>query len=135
VQRAAGRLFLHDRERPTRGSLSTATALVDPGINLLAFTAVPIGPLHMQLTIFPEGTGEARQRSAERSPRADGPHPALLVPGDDELGALAEFHRRLFDARVNVYASTGVADGSGCFGYITYVRPEDYDRAVVAMGP
>ncbi len=46
----------------------------------------------------------------------------------------AELHMRLSDARVNVYASTGVADGRGSFGYIIYVRPEEYDRAVVSPG-
>ena len=30
--------------------------LADLGVNLLALTAVPIGPLHTQLTIFPEDT-------------------------------------------------------------------------------
>jgi len=63
----------------------------------------------------------------------DGPHPALLVQGDDALGALADLHMKLADARVNVYASTGLADGKGCFGYIIYVRPEEFDRAIVAV--
>jgi len=110
------------------------TALADLGISLLAFTAVPIGPLHTQLTIFPADAGKLAREAEQDRLVLDGPHPALLVQGDDELGALAEFHKRLSDARVNVYASTGVADGSGCFGYIIYVRPEDYDRAVLALG-
>jgi hypothetical protein len=110
------------------------TTLADLGINLLAFTAVPIGPLHTQLTIFPQDTGKLASEAQKDRLVLDGPHPALLVQGDDELGALAEFHRRLANARVNVYASTGVADGSGCFGYIIYVRPEDYDRAVESLG-
>ena len=110
------------------------TTLADLGINLLAFTAVPIGPLHTHLTIFPDDTGKLAREAREDGLVLDGPHPALMVQGDDELGALAEFHRRLSDARVNVYASTGLADGSGCFGYIIYVRPEDYDKAVVALG-
>ena len=110
------------------------TTLAHLGINLLAFTAVPIGPLHTQLTIFPEDAGKLTREAEKDRLVLDGPHPALLVQGDDELGALAEFHKRLSDARVNVYASTGVADGSGCFGYIIYVRPEDYDRAVESLG-
>jgi hypothetical protein len=110
------------------------TALADLGISLLAFTAVPIGPLHTQLTIFPEDTGKLAREAQKDRLVLDGPHPALLVQGDDELGALAEVHMRLSDARVNVYASTGMADGRGCFGYIIYVRPEDYDRAVLALG-
>jgi len=110
------------------------TALADLGISLLAFTAVPIGPSHTQLTIFPEDTGKLAREAQKDRLVLDGPHPALLVQGDDELGALAEVHMRLSDARVNVYASTGMADGRGCFGYIIYVRPEDYDRAVLALG-
>lgn len=109
------------------------TTLADLGINLLAFTAVPIGPLHTQLTIFPEDAGKLIREAQQDLLVLDGPHPALMVQGDDELGALAEFHKRLADASVNVYASTGVADGSGSFGYIIYVRPEEYDRALLAL--
>ena len=110
------------------------TTLADLGISLLAFTAVPIGPLHTQLTLFPEDTGKLAREAQNDCLVLDGPHPALLVQGDDELGALAELHMRLSHARVNVYASTGVADGRGSFGYIIYVRPEEYDRAVVSLG-
>ncbi len=63
----------------------------------------------------------------------DGPHKALLVQGDDELGALAGIHLKLYKANINVYASSGVADGKGSFGYLIYVKPEDFDRAVEAL--
>ena len=58
---------------------------------------------------------------------------ALLVQGDDELGALAGVHQKLFEAGVNVYASTGVADGRGSYGYVLYVRPDEYARAASAL--
>lgn len=103
------------------------------GINLLAFTAIPIGPNRTQLTLFPE-TPEKFVTEAKRSSFAiDGPHPALLVQGDDELGALAEIHHILYEANVNVYASTGVTDNRGSFGYLLYVRPEEYERAAMAL--
>jgi len=121
------------KDRPGEAYLLLST-LADLVINLLAFTAVPIGPLYTHLTIFPEDAGKLAREAEQDRIVLDGPHPALLVQGDDELGALAEFHKRLSDAQVNVYASTGVADGSGCFGYIIYVRPEDYDRAILALG-
>jgi hypothetical protein len=63
----------------------------------------------------------------------DGPYPALLVQGDDELGALVDIHQQLFQSRVNVYASTAVTDGKGCYGYVLYIRAEDYPRAVAAL--
>ncbi|MDZ7623028.1 MAG: hypothetical protein U5J96_01085 [Ignavibacteriaceae bacterium] len=56
-----------------------------------------------------------------------------LVQGDDELGALADIHQVLYEANVNVYASNGVTDSRGCFGYLLYVRPEEYERAAAAL--
>ncbi len=63
----------------------------------------------------------------------DGPHLALLVQGDDELGALAEVHGKLFQANVDVYASNGVTDGKGSYGYVVYIRPDEYERAMKAL--
>ena len=59
---------------------------------------------------------------------------ALLVHGDDELGAAAGIYEKLFQAGVNVYASTGVTDGRGCFGYVLYVRSGEFAQAVEALG-
>jgi len=63
----------------------------------------------------------------------EGPHPALLVQGDDELGALVEIHAKLYQADINIYASNGLADGKGKYSYLVYVRPEDHDRAARAL--
>jgi len=108
--------------------------LADLGLNLLAFTAVPVGPLRAQLTIFPEDPLKMADAARKAGLVLDGPHPALLVQGDDELGALARIHAKLYEANVNVYASSGVADGRGSFGYVVYVRPEEYERAASALG-
>jgi len=35
---------------------------------------------------------------------------------------------------INVVASNGVNDGSGRFGFILWVKPEDYEKAAVALG-
>ncbi len=109
------------------------STLADAGVNLLAFTAVPVGPTHTQLTLFPEDSGKLRAAAQSAGFQVDGPHPALLVQGDDHLGALAEVHAKLYQARVNVYASTGVTDGKGSYGYVVYVRPEDFERAAAAV--
>jgi len=49
------------------------------------------------------------------------------------MGALAGVHEKLAQAQVNVYASTAVTDGKGHYGYIIYVRPEQYERATQAL--
>jgi len=107
--------------------------LAAQGINLLAFTAIPIGPARTQLTLFPEDGLTLRDAARKAGLRLDGPHPALLVQGQDEIGSLAGIHSRLYEANVNVYAASGVADGRGGFGYLIYVRPEDFDRAASAL--
>ena len=52
--------------------------LASMGIKLLAFTAVPFGPMTTQLTIFPEDTGKLVSEARKSDVVLDGPHPALL---------------------------------------------------------
>jgi predicted amino acid-binding ACT domain protein len=107
--------------------------LADLGVNLVAITAVPVGPMRTQLTIFPEDSRKMADAAGKSGLDVDGPNPALLLQGDDELGALATVHRRLAEAGVNVFASSGVAGGRGTYGYVLYVRPEHYDRAAAVL--
>ena len=104
------------------------------GVNLLAFSGVPMGPMRTQFTLFPEDALKLADAAKKAGFSLDGPSSALLVQGDDELGALANIHRKLYEANVDVYASSGVADGRGSFGYVIYVRPEEFDRAAKALG-
>lgn len=107
--------------------------LASLGVNLLGMSAVPTGPMSVQLTLFPEDSHKLVDAATKAGLPLSGPNPALLVQGDDELGALAKVHAKLTDARVNVYASTAVTDGKGHYGYIIYIRPEEYDRATRAL--
>jgi len=107
--------------------------LAELGVNLVAITAVPVGLMRTQLTLFPEDRRKMADAANKVRLVLDGPHPAILVQGDDELGALASVHERLSEAGVSVYASSGVAGGAGRYGYVFYVRPEDFDRATAAL--
>ncbi len=108
--------------------------LAERGVNLLAFTAVPAGPTLAQFTLFPEDPIKLVAEGRAAQLPLDGPHHALLVGGDDELGALASVHERLFRAGVDIYASSGVTDSRGSFGYVVYVREDQFERAVGALG-
>jgi len=107
--------------------------LADEGVNLLAFTAVPSGLLNTQFTLFPEDSDKLKTEAKKASLVIHGPVPALLIQGDDELGVLTEVHKKLYDFGVNVVASTAVTDGKGGFGYVIYVRTEQFDTAVAAL--
>lgn len=108
--------------------------LAGAGVDLLAFSVVPTGPTHTQLMLFPSEPGQLITTSKRANLPLVGPQHALLVQGDNELGALVQFHQSLAEANINVYASTGVTDQHGGFGYLLYVRPEDFKRAAAVCG-
>ena len=107
--------------------------LEQSGINLLAITAVPTGPDKTQLTIFPEENNMLTSEAKKIGMKLEGPHHAFLIQGDDELGALATIHEKLYKSNVNIYASMGITDGKGGYGYLLYIRPDQYDTASKAL--
>ena len=108
--------------------------LAGVGINQLAFSAIPIGPNSTQLAIFPEDPQKFIHEAKASGMALDGPHHALLIQGDDELGTLADIHHKLYEAGINVFSSSGVTDGKGSFGYLIYIRGEDFERAATTLG-
>jgi len=108
--------------------------LADLGINLLALTVVPIGPNATQMTIFPEDALDFKSITQKAGLETEGPHSAIMVQGNDRVGALTEIHEKLFMAGVNVYASSGVSNAKGSFGYIIYVRPDVFETAAEVLG-
>jgi hypothetical protein len=114
-------------------SYSVLRALAERGVDLLAFAAVPSGPSLAQFTLFPADPGKLRAEARSAGLVLDGPYHALLVEGDDELGALADVHERLLQAGVDIYSSSGVTDARGAFGYVIYVREDQFTQAVSAL--
>jgi hypothetical protein len=121
------------KDRPGE-AFEVLSRLRKSGVNLLAFSAVPSGLGNTQLVLFPEDANDLARGASESDIVLVGPQRAFLAQGDDELGALAEIHRKLFEASVNVYASNGVTDGKGGYGYIIYVKPEDFEKAAHSLG-
>jgi len=108
--------------------------LAERGVNLLAFTAVPSGPSLARFALVPEDPNKLVAEGRAVGLPLEGPYHALLVQGDDELGAFAGVHERLVEGGVDIYASTGVTDGRGSFGYLVYVREEQFEKAARALG-
>src|SRR5690606_6441725 len=92
--------------------------------------------LHLARGTRVGGRGPAGVQRAAVRPE---PRRGDAVPGRQEgaralgHGALADIHRELRDAGVKVYASTGVTDGEGRFGYIVYVRELDFEAAASVL--
>ncbi|MBV6430362.1 MAG: hypothetical protein IANPNBLG_00473 [Bryobacteraceae bacterium] len=124
--------YVRLEDKPGRG-YELLARLASEDINLLAFSVVPYGSM-VELTIFPENEAGFAAALAKHGIQISVPQHAFLIQGDDRLGALAEIHKALFDAGVNIYASSGVTDGLGHFGYIIYIKESDHAAASRALG-
>lgn len=121
------------RDRPGE-AYNLLSRLANSDATVLAFSAVPAGSEYTQMMVFPRNV-DAFLRACEQSGIGlEGPHHAILVRGDDNLGTLTEIHRKLFDANINIYASSGVTADCGRFGYLVHVREEDFERAAMVLG-
>ncbi len=107
--------------------------LANVGVNQLAFNVMQMGPERSQITFFPEDESLLVRVAKNAGLNLDGPYNAILVQGTDEMGALVEIHEKLHSANINIASSTAIADGSGSYGYLIYVRPDDYDKAAEAL--
>ena len=104
------------------------------GVNLINFTAFPLGENEVQMCFFPEDAQKLKMASEESGIPLIGPKKAFLIRGEDRLGVLVEHHLRLADAGINVYAANGTTDGRGGFGYILWVKSHQYEDAARALG-
>jgi hypothetical protein len=120
------------KDRPDE-SYRLLSLLAQQGVDLLAFSAVPMGGEATQLMLFPVDPALFKNASGMTGLDAVGPQHAFLITGDDQLGACAEIHRKLAEAQINVFSSSGVTDDRGGFGYVIHLRPEDYERAATVL--
>ena len=103
------------------------------GVNLLAFSALPVGANRTQFTLFPDEPKKFITDCKRAGLALDGPHSALVVQGNDKPGILAGIHTKLHRANVKYFAANGVTTGKGDFGYVIYFREQDTSKALAAL--
>lgn len=104
------------------------------GVDLINFTVFPIGEGRSQLDFITDDVEKLRLAAQEAGIALVGPKKAFLIQGDEKIGVLIEYHLILANAGINVYAANGTIDGHGGFGYVLWVKPEDYEKAEQALG-
>ncbi len=107
--------------------------LSEKQVNLIAFTAFPAGEGKSQLDFFPAEPEQLKKAAEDADISLIGPKKAFLIQGEDRVGALYDFHLKLSNAGINIYASNGVVGGSGQFGFVIWVNPDDYENASKAL--
>jgi hypothetical protein len=102
-------------------------------VNLLALTAFPVGEGQSQIDLFPSEPDMLKAAAEDAGVPLVGPKRAFLLQGTDRIGALYDFHLKLSNAGINIYACNGVVDGTGRFGYIIWVDEDEFDEASKAL--
>ncbi len=108
--------------------------LASADVNMLAFNAIPMGPGRTQLMVFPESPYDLARVAERVGAVLTGPQRAFLIQGDDQLGALVDIHKRLYDSGINVSCASGVTDGRDGYGYVVYVKNDEWETAARALG-
>jgi hypothetical protein len=110
------------------------SALKESDINLLAYLGFPTGGGQSQVDLVPEDPASFRQ-AAERAglTLSDAKH-AFLIQGDDRVGVVRDMTAKLAEAKVNITAAAATSAGSGRYGMILWVAPDEYERAAEALG-
>ena len=120
-------------DRPGEGD-RILSALRGSGVNLLAYLGFPVGGGQSQIDLVPEDAESLRQALERVGIRLSEAKQALLVQGDDRVGAVEDSTAKLAEANINVTAAAATGAGSGRYGMILWVAPADYERAAAALG-
>jgi hypothetical protein len=108
--------------------------LRESGVNLLAYLGFPLGGGQSQIDLVPENPQSLREAAAGAGITLSESKHALLVQGDDRVGAVADTTARLAEANVNVTAAAATAAGEERYGMILWVARADFERAADALG-
>lgn len=103
--------------------------LSERSVNLLALTVFPVGDGQSQMDLFPAEPEMLKKAAEDAEITLVGPKKAFLLQGEDRIGALYDVHLKLSNAGINIYAASGVVDGTGRFGYLIWVDPADFEEA------
>jgi hypothetical protein len=99
------------------------------GISWYAFKAVPVERGRTRFSLFPNDSEKMVDAAKKAGVDLDGPHPAMLIKGGDEAGALADIYKKLALADIFVKEATGIADINNGYGVVLYFKSEECEKA------
>lgn len=103
------------------------------GIDFLAYKATPVDSKRTVFTLFSDDARKMAEVAEKEGFSVDGPYSAILVKGDEEVGALAAIYEKLSQANINVDESSGIAHINEGYGVILYVKQQDCRKALIAI--
>ena len=124
--------YVETPDKPGEGA-RVLDNLKSAGVNLMAFHAFPKGR-RSQLVLVPSDPAAFKAAAKRAKWKVVGPKRAFVIEGDDRVGALVDYFRKLAAVKINVTANDAVAAGMGRYGAIIWVKGRDVKRAAKALG-
>jgi len=119
-------------DEPGQGA-ALLSHLKGSGVNLLTVQAFPSGR-RAQVDLIPSDPAAFKAAAKAAKWKVTGPKKAILIQGDDRVGALVDYFSTLGKAKINVTATAAVSAGAGRYGAILWVKQRDIKRAAKALG-
>ena len=110
------------------------SALKQDGVNMLAYCGFPIAGNKAQIDIVPEDPEAFRKLATRLGWKLSDRKRAILVQGDDRVGAVADVLGKLAAQGISVVGSQAGSAGSGRWVMTLWVKPGDFRRASEVLG-
>ena len=120
-------------DRPGEGARILG-ALRDAGVNLIGISAFPHGARRSQLDLIPEDSDTFANAARAAGLKVSTKKSGFLIQGEDRPGAVADFVKRLAEAKINVTSVQVFCAGSGRYGGMLWVKAPDLRKAAKAFG-
>ncbi len=121
------------KNQPGEGA-KVANALKEANVNLLALSGFPVGKTKAQVDLVTQDVDGLKRVAKANKWKLSSVKKALLVQGEDRVGAVADIVSKLAGAKINIISVQAVAAGAGRYGAIVWVKPASFAKAAKVLG-
>jgi len=119
-------------DKPGKGG-HILSAFQAAGVNFIGIWGYPVGKNKAQIDLVPEDPALLKKTAKQLKIDLSKKKTVFHLTGEDHPGALAQILAKLAAKDINVYAVQALCAGSGRFGAIVQVDPDDVKKAAKAL--
>lgn len=109
------------------------TAFKEAGVNFVGIWGYPAGKSKSRIDLVPVDAAALKKAAKQLKIEIGKKQTAFHITGEDRPGAVAEILAKLAEKKINVYAAQALCAGSGRFGALLQVDPDDVKKAGKAL--
>src|ERR1017187_855028 len=118
--------------KPGKGA-HLLTAFKEAGVNFVGIWGYPVGKSKSRIDLVAEDAAQLKKAAKKLKIELGKKQTAFHITGEDHPGAVAEVLAKLAAKKINVFAMQALCAGSGRFGALVQVAPDDVKKATKAL--